>query len=271
LKNADFQLFDKISALVIVLDRDGLIVHCNRTCSEFSGYALEEVRGRHVRDVLQDSGKLESALLEGLRAGEVPGRFECYWVTKSGDRRWLTWSTTFMVGPDGQVEYVIGTGIDRTTEEKRVEELRNSEAKLKGIVSIAADAIITIDEEQRIVIYNQGAEDVFGWRRDEALGKPLDILLPEFFRGSHRQHLRDFATGTVNARRMGERGRRIEAGATDRPGETTRALTELRKLEISAVRARRRAPGGRSLLRLGAGSALRRDCGTAGSRSWDAM
>jgi len=73
--------------------------------------------------------------------------------------------------------------------------LRASEARLAGIISIAADAIISVDEARRIVMYNEAAEHIFGWSRDEVLGKPLEILFPERFHRHHPQHLRDFSEG----------------------------------------------------------------------------
>jgi PAS domain S-box-containing protein len=82
--------------------------------------------------------------------------------------------------------------------------LRASEARLAGIISIAADAIISIDEAQRVVMYNEGAQQIFGWSRDEVLGKPLDLLLPERFRGAHLEHIPNFAAGVETARRMGD-------------------------------------------------------------------
>jgi PAS domain S-box-containing protein len=78
-----------------------------------------------------------------------------------------------------------------------------SEAKLAGIVSIASDAIISVDEAQRIVMYNEGAEKIFGWSRDEAVGKPVETLLPERFRQSHQHDVRSFAAGAEVARKMG--------------------------------------------------------------------
>jgi PAS domain S-box-containing protein len=83
--------------------------------------------------------------------------------------------------------------------------LRTSEARLPGIISLAADAIISVDEAQRIVMYNEGAQRIFGWSRDEVLGKPHDILLPERFRRTHRKHIPNFAAEPETARRMAER------------------------------------------------------------------
>jgi PAS domain S-box-containing protein len=74
-----------------------------------------------------------------------------------------------------------------------------------AIVSIAADAIISVDEDQRIVLFNRGAEQIFGYSEEEILGQPLDLLIPPSVTDVHRQHIRDFAGSGVMARRMGER------------------------------------------------------------------
>lgn len=80
-----------------------------------------------------------------------------------------------------------------------------TEVLLADIIRIAADAIICLDADQRITLYNDGAEQIFGWTRDEVLGHPLDVLLPERVRGMHRQHIQRFAESGARARRMGER------------------------------------------------------------------
>ena len=73
------------------------------------------------------------------------------------------------------------------------------------IASISADAIITIDEQQRILFFNSGAEDIFGYTAADVAMRPLSILLPERFRGGHDAHIARFGAAPVRARRMGER------------------------------------------------------------------
>lgn len=85
------------------------------------------------------------------------------------------------------------------------EQLRASEAKFSGILEIAADAVITVDDRQRIVHFNHAAETIFGYERAEMLGQPLDLLLPDRHRHAHGSHLRTFATSPEVSRRMGER------------------------------------------------------------------
>jgi PAS domain S-box-containing protein len=76
---------------------------------------------------------------------------------------------------------------------------------LADIVGIAADAIICIDEDQRITLFNDGAEAIFGWTSDEVIGKPLEILLPERVRDVHKSHIDRFREAPERARKMGQR------------------------------------------------------------------
>ncbi|MEK6663057.1 MAG: PAS domain S-box protein [Pseudomonadota bacterium] len=80
-----------------------------------------------------------------------------------------------------------------------------AEARYAEILNIAADAILAVDEQQRIVIFNQGAERMFGYTAKEVAGQPLDMLLPARYAAAHHQHLKNFASAAATARRMGER------------------------------------------------------------------
>ncbi|GAC1435951.1 MAG: hypothetical protein NVSMB68_08090 [Thermoanaerobaculia bacterium] len=74
-----------------------------------------------------------------------------------------------------------------------------------GLLAIAADAVIAVDDDQRIIFFNQGAERIFGWTAAEVGGQPLEMLLPERYRGMHRVHVRAFGAAHGHARLMGER------------------------------------------------------------------
>ena len=102
-------------------------------------------------------------------------------------------------------------------------------AEARGIISISADAIVSIDLEQRITLFNHGAETIFGYRSEEVLGQPLDLLIPERFRASHRAQVAQFAAGPVVARHMSQRG---AIPALRKDGEEFLADAAISKLEI---------------------------------------
>ncbi len=77
------------------------------------------------------------------------------------------------------------------------------EQQLAGIIHSAMDAIITIDDVQRIVIFNAAAEEIFQCSAQEALGKTLDQFIPASLRSAHRDHIRRFAEVEEIPRRMG--------------------------------------------------------------------
>ena len=105
--------------------------------------------------------------------------------------------------------------------------LRDTEAKLAGILAIAADAIITVDEAQRIVHFNRGAEAIFGYEAREVIGEHLNILIPPRFRPTHSAHVESFAAGTDTARQMGHRR---EVSGVRRNGEEFPAEASIAKL-----------------------------------------
>ncbi|HVJ25167.1 MAG TPA: PAS domain-containing sensor histidine kinase, partial [Burkholderiales bacterium] len=82
--------------------------------------------------------------------------------------------------------------------------LDEAQRRLGAIVDSAMDAVITVDEEQKIVLFNRAAEQVFRVRRDEMIGTPLDRLLPARFRGAHHGHIAGFGRTGVTSRRMGD-------------------------------------------------------------------
>jgi len=80
-----------------------------------------------------------------------------------------------------------------------------SNQRLAGILSIAQDAIISIDSEQRIQMFNRGAEQTFGYQAGEVLGQPLGLLLPDRFSKPHERYVKDFGKAPEVARMMGQR------------------------------------------------------------------
>ena len=77
-------------------------------------------------------------------------------------------------------------------------------SRLESIVDSAMDAIITVDEAQRVVYFNRTAEQLFGLPRAAALGAPLERFIPARFRTAHTRHVEQFGRTGVTSRRMGD-------------------------------------------------------------------
>ncbi len=81
-------------------------------------------------------------------------------------------------------------------------ESRKSERLLGGLVESAMDAIIAVDESQRIVLFNPAAELMFGLSEAEAIGQPIEMLMPEKYRPRHAEHISRFASTGETRRKM---------------------------------------------------------------------
>ncbi|MGK7905015.1 MAG: PAS domain S-box protein, partial [Hormoscilla sp.] len=129
----------------------------------------------------------------------------------------------------GVVERLFGLVMDVTDRVIAQKALQKSEARLAGILNLAADAVISIDAGQRITLFNQGAVKKFGYSPSEAIGQPLDILLPERLAHIHRQHVDRFQESSERARRMGDR---LEILARRRDGTEFPAEASISKLYL---------------------------------------
>jgi PAS domain S-box-containing protein len=92
---------------------------------------------------------------------------------------------------------------------------------------------VSIDEDQRIVFLNQGAEQIFGYAAAEVIGERIEILIPERFRAAHEEQVREFAASPVAARRMGERG---QISGRRKGGEIFPADASISRIEVGGRR-----------------------------------
>jgi PAS domain S-box-containing protein len=116
-------VLDTAGALVIVLDAQGQILRFNQACEQTTGYSFDEVRGRHFWNLFLLPEQVESAkaVFEQLRTNEALKEYESYWLIKDGSRRLIAWNNTILPDYQGDVEYIVATGID-ISESKRAEQ-----------------------------------------------------------------------------------------------------------------------------------------------------
>ncbi|HEY2660980.1 MAG TPA: PAS domain S-box protein [Caulobacteraceae bacterium] len=124
------------------------------------------------------------------------------------------------------------------TERKASEEaLRESRQRMEGIVESAMDALITVDEQQRIMLFNPAAERMFGVPSAQAVRAPIERFIPERFRPGHSEHIRRFKETGVTNRRMGALGAisGLRANGEEFPLEASISQVEVGGLKIATV------------------------------------
>lgn len=107
----------------------------------------------------------------------------------------------------------LGPAVERALQAKRLREekqqinqqLQQTERCLPGILDYATEAIIAVNSQHKVIVFNNAAENMFGYTAAEMIGKPLDPLLPPRFVEIHHQHMKDFAASPLQARPMEKR------------------------------------------------------------------
>jgi len=95
---------------------------------------------------------------------------------------------------------------DITERQASEDALIESRRRMEGIVESAMDALIAVDERQRVMLFNPAAERMFGVEAAKAVGAPIEHFIPERFRTGHPEHIRRFREAGVTNRRMGALG-----------------------------------------------------------------
>jgi PAS domain S-box-containing protein len=122
---------------------------------------------------------------------------------------------------------------DITDWKERQAEAEHNQARLSAILSIAPNAIICIDAGQRITVFNEAAEKLFGYQQEEVIGQPLDMLIPHRLRSRHRGNVERFWEGGETARRMGERQ---SVAGLRKDGSEFPAEASISKIEVGGER-----------------------------------
>jgi PAS domain S-box-containing protein len=169
-------IFETISALVVVLDRKGRIVQFNRACQETTGYSFDEVKGKplwNLRLLVPEEIDTIKGVFSQLVAGKFPSRWENPWITKDGRRRLIAWSNTAIVGADGSVENVIGTGIDITEQKEAERALSESEMRFRELAENIDEVFWLEDANDAKILYvGPGYERIWGRSRQSLYSSP---------------------------------------------------------------------------------------------------
>ncbi len=183
-------IVDSSDDAIIGKTLDGIIVSWNRGAQKIYGYSADEVRGKSISILVPPDHPDESLqLLERIRQGQSIEHYETIHMRKDGKKICASLTISPIKDATGKIIGASTIAWD-ITDQKRIEiALRESEARFRSITQSATDAIISADSDDNIISWNKGAQTIFGYTEEEALGKSLTITIPERYRDAHKKGL----------------------------------------------------------------------------------
>jgi|GEM_PF-1325139 len=184
---------NSIGDAVMATDADGRVTYVNRIAERLSGWTQAEAQGRPVETVFrivnEDTRKTVEDPVAKVRAtGLIVGLANhTVLLAKDGAEYPIDDSAAPIQGKDGKMTGVVLVFHDVTGQRKASRELARSEARKSAIVSNALDAIITIDHRGHVLEFNPAAEEIFGYKAADVIGKEMaQFIVPEKYRSAHR-------------------------------------------------------------------------------------
>jgi PAS domain S-box-containing protein len=194
---------------MVMVDGGGAIVMVNAQIERSFGYAREELLGQPIEILVPNrfrhhhpdyrNGFIAAPTTRPMGSGR-----DLFGLRKNGTEFPVEIGLNPLNTESGLM--VLGTIVDITERKQAEEALRRSQQQLVGVIGSAMDAIITIDQEQRIVLFNNAAERMFLFPAEDAIGQRIDRFIPERFRSTHNIHIEDFGNTQVTRRSMGALG-----------------------------------------------------------------
>lgn len=196
-------LSDTARAIVLAVDPQGVVTHANPFLAQLTGHATaDEIIGLRWLDAFVPERQQARVhdVFERALAGEPLHRFRHEILDRERREHEIEWSARRLLAGDGRVLGLLVVGLD-LGEAKAVQGmLERQQARFASVIASTQDAFIFIDHRARILAFNASAERIFGYAASEVVGKKVNVLMPEPYRGEHDGYIAHYErTGEARA------------------------------------------------------------------------
>lgn len=163
-------VLNTVNALVIVLNPEGEIIGFNRACEETTGYSYNEVRNQCFWNVFTEPKRRRTvrSIFKKIKSSKGLKEYENYWRIKDGNLRLINWSNRTVLNENGEIEFIVCTGIDITERKQAEESLKQQLAAVEA----ASDGISIVDKQGNYLYLNSSYVNIFSYSdATELLGK----------------------------------------------------------------------------------------------------
>jgi hypothetical protein len=220
-------VLDTALGAIVGIDALGRITTWNPGAEAAFGWTQDEALGLALTDTIipeQHREAHRNGLARFLATGEqriLNRRIEITAARRNGEEFPVELAVTQL--KIGDTLHFVAFIADITEREKAQNLIREAKDRMQAIIDASMDAIISVDEDERIVVFNIAAEKLFRLPAAEAFGQTLDRFIPSRFRGGHHGHMRNFGQNGVSLRGMGQFARlsALRADGTEFPIEAS--------------------------------------------------
>jgi PAS domain S-box-containing protein len=186
------QILDQFADALIAVSPEGEVLVWSRGAETMFGYSRDEAIGHDLVDLIPPEQRDEESLRIRTALEFGSATFEAVRRRKDGSTVYLDVSMRAVPDAGGEVTHVAISMTD-VSHLKVLREAVAVEARFRGLLETAADAMILLNRDGHIMLVNGQTERLFGYTRDELLGRPVEILVPERLRAAHVAHRARYA------------------------------------------------------------------------------